>query len=56
MEMLFYVVLAALLGGIIAEGTDRAVERTLRARRPHPEAYLRLGRDLDARPTPSDDG
>jgi hypothetical protein len=36
MEMLFYIALAALLYGVIAERADREVEREMRNRRKQP--------------------
>ena len=53
METLFYLVLAAVLYGILADRTDRAVDREMRKRREQP-GDLQLVEDdvagLDVRP------
>jgi len=53
MEMLFYLLLAAVLYGLLADRTDRAVEREMNKRRIHP-GDLQLEEDdaggLDLRP------
>ena len=49
MQMFFYLILAAVVYGILADRTDRALEREMRARRPD-GSDLRLVEDFDARP------
>jgi len=49
MEMLFYLILGAVLYGFLADHTDRAIEREMRKRRSDRE--LRLVEEFDARPT-----
>jgi hypothetical protein len=40
METLFYVVLAIVIYGVLADRTDRAVEREMRKRQPDPDLRL----------------
>jgi hypothetical protein len=49
MEMLVYLLLAAVLYGILADRIDRAVEREIHKRRA-PAADLHLVEDVDAGP------
>jgi hypothetical protein len=51
MHMLVYLILAAVVYGVLAEHTDRAVEREMRRRQPD-SANLRLLEDFDPRPDP----
>ena len=50
MEMLFYLILGAVLYGFVADRADRAVEREMHARRRRSAADLRLVEDFDVRP------
>ena len=50
METLFYLILGAVLYGIVADRTDRAVEREMDARRRRSTAGLHLVEEFDARP------
>jgi hypothetical protein len=49
METLLYVVLAAILAGILIDASDRQLERTMRSRR-EPRADLRIVDDFDVKP------
>ena len=49
MEMFLYILLAAVLYGLLAEYTDRAIEREMRQRR-RGASEVDLVEDFDARP------
>lgn len=48
MHMLVYLILAVVIYGVLADRTDRAVEREMRKRQPPGD--LRLVEDFDVRP------
>ena len=49
MQMLVYLILAVVIYGVLADRTDRAIEREMRKRQPD-SSHLRLVEEFNARP------